>query len=66
VAYGHEQDLIPQRSTMWPLIGVLLSLSALAWALRAWLRRDATSAKPDGPQGPTDRAATFAGSDRRA
>jgi hypothetical protein len=54
VAYGHERDLIPQRPNLWPLIGVVLSVTALGWVLRMWLRRGGAPAEADGPQGSPD------------
>ena len=54
VAYGHERDVIPQRPSLWPLLGVVLSVAALGWALRSWWRRDATAAEADVPQRTTD------------
>ena len=65
VAYGHERDLIPQRPGVWPLIGVVLSVTALGLALRAWLRR-AAAAEVDGPQRSTDADADVPGSGRRS
>jgi hypothetical protein len=57
VAYGHERDLIPQRPSVWPLIGVVLSVTALGLALRAWLRRGEAAAEADRPLRATDGAA---------
>jgi hypothetical protein len=54
VAYGHERDLIPERPSLWPFIGVVLSVTALGWALRTWLRREAAAAETDEPQPSTD------------
>jgi len=49
VAYGHERDQIPQRLAVWPLIGVVLSITALGLALRAWRRRADAAAEVDEP-----------------
>ena len=47
MAFGHERDLIRQRPAIWPLIGVVLSATALGLALRAWLRRGTPTAEVD-------------------
>ena len=49
MAYGHERDLNAQRPAVWPLIGVVLSITALGLALRAWRRRIAAAAEVDEP-----------------
>jgi hypothetical protein len=54
VAFGHERDLITQRPDVWPLIGVILSVTAFGLALRMWLRHRAAAVEVDGPQSPTD------------
>jgi hypothetical protein len=54
VAFGHERDLMTQRPDIWPLIGVILSVTALGFALRAWLRRRTAAAEVDGPQRSAD------------
>lgn len=56
MAYGHERDAIPQRPGVWPLIGVALSVTALGWAIRTWLRH-AAAAEADQPQRSTDATA---------
>jgi hypothetical protein len=54
VAFGHERDFIPQRPGFWPLVGVILSVTALGLALRAWLRRTAHAVEVDEPQRSAD------------
>jgi hypothetical protein len=54
VAFGHERDLITQRPDVWPLIGVILSVTALGLALRMWLRHRAAAVEVDGPQSSFD------------